>query len=159
MIEEGKLRKVLPESVVIAEEEDQLSILLDRYDFTITKGHLDQAISAHTRGEWAGANAQLRSFVESLFDSFVTVLVKDTSNLPPTSYARRELLTKLDPPFILPELNEWAPNGTGFLQGFWKRLHPQGAHPGLSDEEDCTFRLQLVILVAGHYLRRFVSNA
>jgi len=45
-----------------------------------------------------------------------------------------------------------------FLQGLWKRLHPQGSHPGLSDEEDSTFRLHLMILTASYYLKRLDSR-
>jgi hypothetical protein len=33
--------------------------------------------------------------------------------------------------------------------------HPQGAHPGLSDEEDCTFRLHVVLLTGRLLLTRF----
>jgi len=36
----------------------------------------------------------------------------------------------------------------------FKRLHPQGAHPGLSDEEDSTFRLHMVLLLCWLFLRR-----
>jgi hypothetical protein len=113
-----------------------------------------QAVSAHTRGEWAAANAELRSFIESLFDSIAELLIDDKTKLPSTSHGRRELLTRLNPPFLLTDLNEWEPNGKGFVQGFWNRLHPQGSHPGLSDEEDNTLRLYLVIIIASHYLRR-----
>jgi hypothetical protein len=113
-----------------------------------------QAVSAHTRGEWAAANAELRSFIESLFDSIAELLIDNKTKLPSTSHGRRELLTRLNPPFLLTDLNEWEPNGKGFVQGFWNRLHPQGSHPGLSDEEDNTLRLYLVIIIASHYLRR-----
>ena len=35
-----------------------------------------------------------------------------------------------------------------------RRLHPQGADPGLSDEDDSTVRLHLVLLVGRQLLRR-----
>jgi hypothetical protein len=154
VIENGKLQTMLPEDLQIAETEDELTTLLGQFEFSTAKGHFTQAVSAHTRGEWAAANAQLRSFVESLFDSIAELLIDDKTQLPSTSHGRRELLTKLNPPFLLTDLNEWESNGKGFVQGFWNRLHPKGSHPGLSDEEDSTLRLHLVIIIASHYLRR-----
>jgi len=158
--DEGKLKIMLPESIQLVENENELNSLLDKFGFTTAKGHLDQAISAHTRGDWASANAQLRSFMESLFDSIADTLITDKTTLPPPGHQRREALAaKLSPPFLLHTLNEWEIGGKGgFLQGLWRRLHPQGSHPGLSDEEDSTFRLHLVILTASYYLRRLDSR-
>lgn len=155
VIENGKLKTLLPESVQITEAESELDTLLEKYQFHVAKGHFEQTISAYTRSDWASANAQLRSFVESLFDYMAETLIDDKTTLPATSHQRRELLAKLSPPFLLTDLNEWEVGGKGgFIQGFWRRLHPEGSHPGLSDEEDSTFRLHLVIIVASHYLRR-----
>lgn len=154
MNDDGTLKSTLPASLPLAPKETEVETLLLKFSFTIAEGHLKQAVSAHTRGDWAAANSQMRTFVECLFDSFADKLLP--TPLPPTSHGRREQLSKLNPPFIDPALNEWdfTSNG-GFVQGFWKRLHPSGSHPGLSDEEDCTFRLQLVYLVAHRFLRRF----
>jgi hypothetical protein len=158
--DEGGLKTMLPESIKPVEKENELNSLLDKFGFTTTKGHMDQATSAHTRGDWASANAQLRSFMESLFDSIADKLVGGKITLPPPGHQRqrRELLTKLTPPFFIPTLNEWEIGKCGFLQGLLKRLHPQGSHPGLSDEEDSTFRLHLMILTASYYLKRLDSR-
>lgn len=51
-----------------------MSTLLDRYNFAAPRGHLDQGIVAHARGGWAAANAQLRTFIESLYNSISTRL-------------------------------------------------------------------------------------
>ena len=151
----GGLKTMLPESIKLVEKENELNSLLDKFGFTTTKGHIDQAISAHTRGDWASANAQLRSFMESLFDSIADKLVGGKTTLPPPGHQRRELLAKLTPPFLIPALNEWKIGSKGgFLQGLWSRLNPQGSHPGLSDEEDNTFRLHLMMLTASYYLKR-----
>jgi len=155
----GKLKTMLPENIQLVEKENELNSLLDKFEFATAKGHLEQAVSAHTRGDWASANAQLRSFIESLFDSIAEKLVNNKTELPQPGHQRRELLAKLSPPFLLPALNEWEIGGkSGFLQGLWRRLHPQGSHPGLSDEEDSTFRLHLVVLTASHCLRRLDSR-
>ena len=155
----GELKTMLPESIKLVEKENELNSLLDKFKFITTKGHIDLAISAHTRGEWASANAQLRSFMESLFDSIADKLVGNKTTLPPPGHQRCALLAKLNPPFFIPTLNEWEIGDKGgFLQGLRKRLHPQGSHPGLSDEEDSTFRLHLVILTASYYLKRLDSR-
>jgi len=157
--DEGSLKRMLPESIKLVEREYELNSLLDKFGFTTAKGHIDQAINAHSRGEWASANAQLRSFMESLFDSIADKLACGKMTLPSTGHQRREFLAKLNPPFLIPTLNEWEINGkSGFLQGLWRRLNPQGSHPGLSDEEDSTFRLHLMILTAFYYLKRLDSR-
>jgi len=54
------------------------------------------------------------------------------------------------------QYNEWE-NDRGkpaFVLGLWARLHPQGSHPGLSEEDDCTFRLQVTLITARLFLRR-----
>jgi hypothetical protein len=71
-----------------------------------------------------------------------------------TSGQRRTWLAQRDPPFFIAGLNGWDFQGGGFMESFFRRLHPQGAHPGLSAEEDSTFRLHLVLLVGRQLLRR-----
>jgi hypothetical protein len=155
-INNGILTSILPSSLSLASKQTEVESLLSKFAFSIAEGHLKQALNAHTRGDWAAANSQMRTFVESLFDSFAEELLSPP--LPTTSHSKREQLAKLKPPFIDPLLNEWdfsQHGGCGLVQGFWKRLHPDGSHPGLSDEDDCTFRLQLVYLVAHRFLKRF----
>lgn len=154
-IQDKKLRSALPESVQLPEKENELFSLLDKFNFTTEKGHLEQAISAHARGDWASANAQLRSFMEGLFDSIAEKLAPNQGALPQTGHPRRNWLSNNPtPPFFQADLNEWQGDGKGFVQGLFRRLHPQGSHPGLSDEDDSTFRLHLMLLTALHYLRR-----
>jgi hypothetical protein len=81
-------------------------------------------------------------------------MLKGDAELPPSGNDRRIWLGKLKPPFLSREHNEWVGNGTGFLEGSLRRLHSAGSHPGLSDQEDSTFRLQLVFLVGRLLLRR-----
>lgn len=150
-----KLRSVLPDSIPVAQQEDEITHLLKKHGFTTALGHLEQAIAAHTRGDWAAANGQLRSFVEEMFDRIAHELSGGSTATLQGSHARREWLATCSPAFFESTLNEWEAGGKGFVQGFWRRLQPAGSHPGLSDETDCTFRLHLVVIVAGHYLRRF----
>lgn len=160
MIEQYVLKRTLPEHSNLPEKETELNTLLHRFRFNVSKGHLEQAINAHTRGDWAASNAQMRTFVESFFDAIAEKLgYVANPNRQDNSQHRREYLAKLPQPFLLPGLNEWEIGGKGgFVQGFWRRLNPEGSHPGLSDEDDSTFRLQLVVIVAHHLLKRLCDH-
>jgi hypothetical protein len=152
IIYKNGIKNKLPSQLPIADEEDELIELLNKFGFSVAKGHYEQALTAHTRGDWAAANSQLRSFVEEFFD-------RATDKIVPGSYAsshnRRETLATVN--YFRSDLNEWSNDGKGFIQGFWKRLHPQGAHPGLSEKEDSTLRLHLVIVVMHYFAKRLES--
>lgn len=157
-IENNKLRSVLPEFVQLPEKENELFLLLDKLKFITEKGHLEQAISAHSRSDWASANAQLRTFLQGFFDSIAEKLAKDNTTLPSPGHLRRKWLANpLDPPFLKTDLGEMSEDSKSFIEGLFKRLHPEGSHPGLSDEEDSTYRLHLVLLTALYFLRRLVQ--
>jgi hypothetical protein len=153
-VEQGQLRRALPELLALPQADDEVHALLNQFGFTTSRGHLDQGIAAHARGDWAAANAQFRPFIESLFDSIAEYLARDGAALPPAGNQRRIWLANRTPPFFLADLNEWDGQGRGFIEAFFRRLHPAGAHPGLSDEDDSTFRLHLVLLVGRNLLRR-----
>ncbi len=144
------LRRTLPNQLPIAAQENELIDILVKFKFNVAKGHYEQAIAAHARGDWAAANAQLRSFVEELFNKIAETIAPASYS---TSHERRVALSKAG--FFKTELNEWADDGKGFIQGFWKRLHPEGSHPGLSEKDDCTFRLHIVIITMHHFAKRF----
>jgi hypothetical protein len=155
-VEDGQLRRTLPDALNLPQADDEVHVILRRHAFDVPLGHLDHAMSAHGRGEWAGANGQLRTFVEALFDAIAQALAARLGQAAPENgFASQQWLYRLNPSFFEAELNEWTDQGTGFINGFYRRLHPEGAHPGLSDEEDSTFRLHLVLLVTRSLLLRF----
>jgi len=154
MIEDGHLRRTLSEPLDLPAADDEVHALLNRYNLAVPLGHLDQAITAHGRGDWAAANGQIRSSLESLLDEAAYLLVPNAPRGQNQGEARREALANLQPPFLSPDLNEWGNQGKNLVNGVFKRLHPQGPHPGLSDEEDSTFRLHLVLLLSRLFLRR-----
>ena len=159
MVENGRLRRTLPQELDLPQADDEVHALLELYHLEVTLGHLNQAIAAHTRGDWAAANAQLRAFVESLFDGIAERLAGHLRVVVPVAGNQRRIwLAQLNPSFFSHELNEWTGQGTGFLEAFFRRLHPQGAHPGLSDEEDSTFRLHWVLLTARPLLKRLEAR-
>jgi hypothetical protein len=153
-ISEGTLRRVLPGAVELPQAETEIMRLLNTHGFSTPKGHLNQALDSHGRGNWAAANSQLRTFLEGLLDEMAEKL--DPTARPISSgHARRAHLANIAPPFLERTLNEWGDNGVGFINGLMARLHPQGAHPGLSDEADSTFRLHVVLVTARLLLGRF----
>jgi hypothetical protein len=136
LIRDGRLKTVLPENIQLTEKENELDLLLEKFGFATAKGHLEQAISAHTRSDWASANAQLRSFMESLFDSIAKRLTDDKKGLLLSGYQKScELLAKLNPPFLLSTLNEWVVSGKG---GFYRDFGDGYIHKVLI--QDCLMK-------------------
>ncbi|WP_391349623.1 hypothetical protein [Azospirillum sp. A23] len=156
VVADGGLRRVLPADLALPETESELVHLLDRHGLATAKGHLEQAFDAHARGNWASANGQLRTFFDALLDELAVRLDPSAGALGSGQPRRTKLAAQ---GFLSSALNEWDDRGMGFINGLVKRLHPQGAHPGLSDEDDSTFRLHIVLLTAALLLRRFDQMA
>lgn len=151
------LRRIMPEDLPglnFREAETEVMRLLDEKGLAVPKGHLTQAISAFSRGEWASANAQLRTFYEGYLDEIATFLGCEKFA---SSKEKRDYLGKAEPPFLLAHLNEWNANNQKpqYIQGLMARMHPAGSHAGLSEEDDCLFRLQITLITTRLLLRRF----
>ena len=154
LTDDGKLREILPEYVDLPKTENELYMLLDKFNMATPKGHLEQAIENHTLGKWASANSQLRTFVEGLFNDIHRHLEPAEAEENLTSENRKQKLALLEPPLFDGSLNEWLQDGKGFINGFYRMLHTEGSHPRLSTDETCTFRLHLTMIVARYYLRK-----
>lgn len=146
------LRMALPNEVDLPETDSEVNDLLKRGQFDVAHGHLNQAIEAHTRGDWAAANAQLRTFIESLFDEIARKKGFDETSQS-SSENRRSYLGKIG--YFALERHEWGNDGKNYINGLFKMLHTDGSHPGLSDEDHCTFRLHIALVTARTFLRRF----
>jgi len=149
-----KLRAALPDEVQLPETDDEVHQLLKSFQFITSLGHLDQAIEAHTRGDWAACNSQLRTFLESLFDDIARNIRPQEAAQRLSSENRRALLADLSVGFLAVDRNEWTADGKNYVNGLFKMLHTEGSHPGLSDEDHCTFRLHVVLITARTFLRR-----
>ncbi|ERM19629.1 hypothetical protein [Brevibacillus laterosporus] len=149
-----KVVRQMPETVDLAGNKDEVFSLLDKHEFFVLREHLEQALDNHSLGKWAAANAQLRAYTEGLFDTFADKIFGSTV-AGKTSNVKRESLGRTNPPLLDPSLNELGQEGKNFSNRLMKRLHPQGPHLGLSSDEDCTFRLQLVLLTSSYYLKKF----
>ena len=108
--------------------------------------------SARTRGDWAAANGQLRTILESLFDDIARNVRPAEGAQLPTSENPRALLAEIG--FLATDRNEWTQDGKNYINGVFKMLHTEGSHPGLSDEDHSTFRLHLVLITTRTFLRR-----
>lgn len=148
----GCVRRILPAELGVPAAEDEITRLLAKHGMSTTKGHLDEALKTHSDGHWAAANSQIRTFLDSLLDEMAERLVPAATELP-SGQARRARLAAAG--FLGRDLNEWSDDGKGFMNGLVRRLHPRGPHPGLSDDEDSTFRLHVVLLTARLLLVRF----
>lgn len=152
VVKERSIKKLLPEEMQEAKTESELYTLLVKFDFIIAKGHLEQATQNHSQSNWAGANSQFRTFIESLLIETCRKVLPNNS-CDSAASAIKLLGQTANPAFLKSDLNEIENSNCKkpFVEGLWKRLHPEGSHPGLSDEEDSTFRYHLAI-VFGHYL-------
>jgi hypothetical protein len=155
------LVRMLPKDIPgldFREAESEVVTLLDRSGFTVARGHLKQAVSAFQRGEWSSANGELRNFYESYLNEIAVALGYAGGD---DSKAKRDFLgASVQPPFLLTDYNEWNANSQKpqYIQGLMSRMHPHGGHPGLSEEEDATFRLQITLITARLFLRRFCQR-
>lgn len=151
------LQKMLPENVPgtnFREAESELEGLLQKHNFDIPLAHLKQAFQNFSLSHWTPANAMLRNFFEDLLNQIAIELGCDKSK---STKEKRLYLGTIDPPFLYSEYNEWHsnPQKPQYIQGLWARMHPHGSHPGLSEEDDCIFRLQISLVSARLFLRRF----
>ena len=151
----ASIRASLPGDIQLPATDDEVHQILKSYGFAIPLGHLDQAVEAHTRGDWAACNSQLRTFLESLFDDIARKFQPHGVAQLPTSENRRALLAEIG--FLAVDRNEWTQDGKNYINGLFKMLHTEGSHPGLSDEDHSTFRLHVVLVTARTFLRR-LSN-
>jgi hypothetical protein len=156
-VSDGVIRAALPTDLHVPAAEDDITRLLKKHGFSVSAGHLKQALDILGQGQrWAGANAQIRTFFDSLTDEIALRVDPSASELG-SGHPRRTKLAAAG--FFFKDLNEWDDKGLGFINGLVKRLHPQGAHPGLSDENDAIFRVQLVLMTARLLLLRFDAGA
>ncbi len=136
------------------EADDEVTSLLKKHDFLVSLGHWNIAKSTFQRGEWTAANGELRKIIEGLLNEIAERLGCDPNI---DSKGKRDFLGNHATPFLLAEYNEWNVNNQKpqYVQGLMSRMHPHGGHPGLSEEEDATFRLQITLVTARLLLRRF----
>lgn len=152
------LRRMLPVDLPgldMREAENEVDNLLQKHGFATSSVHIKRAISAFQRGDWSSSNAELRNLYEGLLNEIAAGLGYVGNG---DSLAKRNFLGEgVTPPFLLSDYNEWNANTQKpqYVQGLMSRMHPHGSHPGLSEEEDATFRVQIALVTARLFLRRY----
>lgn len=158
---EKQIVSLLPQEIETANVESELERLLRHFNMNIASGHLEQAIMNYRNGNWAAANAQFRPFFENLMVEIHNRLLpgRVTQDYG-LAFGDLSNTQVLNPSFFSAALNEIvSPNmDRPFIPGLWKRLHPNGPHPGLSDEEDCTFRYHICAIFARYALSRLANR-
>ena len=91
----GTLRRTLPVEIELPTAQSEVDRLLIKHGFTVAKGQLEQAIDAHARGKWAGANGQFRPFLEGLLDEIAARLAP-SGGQPLHGQTSRSKLASLD---------------------------------------------------------------
>lgn len=150
------LRRSLPQNVDLPTGDDQVHQHLKHFGFVRSCGHLDQAIDAHTRGDWAAANAQIRTFMESLILEIATQIA--SADLPPHPGLNNGFQALAKRGFLSESRSEWSQDGKGMLNGLMKMLHSDGSHKGLSDEDHSTMRLHIALVTSRALLNRLANN-
>jgi hypothetical protein len=144
------LRPMVPEDLQLPKVDDEIHELLEKFDLKKPLGHLDQAIELHRKGDWAASNAQLRTFLEALFRE----IAERFFGIEKQKGIQDDFSALAKKGFIKENRYEWSGQGCNYLTGLFKLLNTEGSHPGLSDEDDSTLRLHVVLVTARMYLRR-----
>jgi hypothetical protein len=131
-VQDGKLVPAPSSSVDFAAEKGKLEVALETFGFTLALNHLDQAVDNIALGNWEAANAQIRSFLENIFDEIAACKCQGSSPVPKGGNARQYLRNV---GFINGDLEN------NLVKSLFELLHTSGSHPGLSDEQDCLNRL------------------
>jgi hypothetical protein len=143
----------MPDFVALPESSNEVDQLLGANNFEIAKRHLDSARENIKQGDWEAANSQCRTFLEALTDAIADSLYSADAATLSGGLAKRQLLASNG--FLSREKHEFGDGpGQTFLPGLAKLLHPDGAHPGISNQDDALFRLQAVVVTARWLLKR-----
>jgi hypothetical protein len=126
----------------VTEEVTWIEADLDRRGWTTAAGHYRQAIEAFASGNWASANSQLRAFFEDLVPNAGGVLAGAA-----TGHVQRAF-------DALQAAGTLVEGEQQFGKDLWRMLHAHGSHPGLSDQDECRFRLLALTGYARYLLSR-----
>lgn len=150
--ENFELSRTIPRELENANIPDELISNLNFFNLNVALGHLEQAQANYKIGNWASANAMIRTCFES-----VLIFINGKINVNNPSNLGGDAIVKLTKSgFFRQDLNEAddQKQAYGFIGGLYKMLHPHGPHPGLSEEEDSTFRYHVTLVALNYYLKR-----
>lgn len=118
--------------------------LFNASNLEVAAGHYSQACKNFEAKDWAAANAQLRTALES-------TLIELTKKQRQWNGSKGG-----DAINVLAAWNLLTENESKYFTGLWSMSHVNGSHPGLSDEVESQFRMYSV--TAGlYYLANLLS--
>ncbi|MGO8003527.1 hypothetical protein ACC725_25650 [Rhizobium ruizarguesonis] len=143
-----------PELAELPATVNELDALLSKHGFTVSSRHLSSAKENIAQADWEAANSQCRTFLEAVTDSVAEKLFPTEAALKASGLQKRQLLAEKG--FLSTDKHEFSDgNKQAYLPGLAKLLHPDGSHPGISNQDDAMFRLQTVIVTTRWLLKRF----
>lgn len=116
-------------------EADEIRRRLLRHGLGTALGHFNQAESAYGRDEWESANAQIRSFIEALFDGLCEIRLKVKAS---GGDARKRLQTAA----IL------GSKESALVKSFMDLSNERGSHAGMAQPQEATARRMMSFGVA-----------
>lgn len=142
-----------PELAELPETVNELDALLTKHRFTVTSRHLNSAKENIMQADWEASNSQCRTFLDAITDGIADILFPKEAAVKSSGMQKRQLLAEKG--FLSKDKHEFGDgNKQTYLPGLAKLLHPDGAHPGISNQNDAMFRLQAVIVTARWLLKR-----
>lgn len=137
---DGRLVPAMPAPAPVAGEVTALEAELQARNFTVAGNHYRQAVDNFADGNFEACNGQLRSFLEGTIKEAAR-LAGQTQDAGPDAclqYLRRDAQVLND--------DEW-----NLFRALWAGVQNNGAHAGLTNEEEARFRMHTAT-AAGRYL-------
>ena len=138
--------------VPLAPEISALKAELAARGYTSVLNHYQQAVDGFTNHMYESANGALRTTLEDL----VTRLAEDHASYQRQPHASQgsAAINRMIQSGRLPEND-----GGLVLRGLWKLSHTNGSHPGQSDADESSFRMQVITATARFLLRHFPEDS
>ena len=148
----------LPELAELPATVNELDVLLSKHSLIVSSRHLSSAKENIAQADWEAANSQCRTFLEAVTDAIADKLFPVEAAAKSSGLQKRQLLAEKG--FLSTDKHEFSDgNKQAYLPGLAKLLHPDGSHPGISNQDDAMFRLQTVIVTTRWLLKRFDDAA
>lgn len=155
-----RLVPIDPDAIPVTTEITALEAELDSRGYTEALEHYRLAVKHFAEQAYPSANGQLRNMVESLIVNLAVDHTGyiNTGKANQGGQAIKYLYTQggKAPAAIGKPLPEF--DGGRMLHGIWETLHPNGAHPGLSDADEARLRMQLCTGLARFLLKHFPAK-
>jgi hypothetical protein len=122
-------------NLLLVDQVERIGVLLRRHGLNTASRHFEAAERAFADKEWESANAQVRSYLEAIFESVAAIRL---GTVLTAGNARRRL----------EDQGVVAEKEAAVVKAVLSLAHERGSHAGLSDPEDAAARRLLGLAVA-----------